>query len=200
MKKKTVCLLLVLCFLPACNSATPTFTPTSILAAGSTVTPSALPAPTLIETATPVATPTSLATVTPLANYPPEGYGTQQFPADVDPLTGLTVADPALLDRRPMAIKISNAPRSIRPQWGLNLADLVFDYYTEAGESRFIALFYGQDASMVGPIRSGRFFDSNVVRGYKAIFAFGGAYQPELASFENSDFRLAWSRKALAPR
>ncbi len=41
---------------------------------------------------------------------------------------------------------------------------------------------------MVGPIRSGRFIDADIVRGYKAMFAFGSAYQAEMTRFLNSDF------------
>ncbi len=50
-------------------------------------------------------------------------------PAAYNPLTGLVPADPSLLDRRPLVIKISNYPRAIRPQYGLNEADIVFEYY-----------------------------------------------------------------------
>ena len=117
-----------------------------------------------------------------------EGYGPTNFPADVDPLTGLKVADPAMLQRRPMVIKVQNLPRNGRPQWGLSLADIVFEYYTEEGTTRFAAIFYGNDASMVGPIRSGRFIDADIVRGYKAMFAFGSAYVAEMNRFLNSEF------------
>jgi hypothetical protein len=94
----------------------------------------------------------------------------------VNPLTGLKVANAKLLERRPLLVKVSNLPRSIRPQWGLSKTDLVFEYYTEEGGTRFAALFYGQDAPMVGSIRSARFVDLQLIRGYKAVFAFGFAY------------------------
>jgi hypothetical protein len=106
----------------------------------------------------------------------------------VDPLTGLTVSDPALLQRRPLLIKVPNIPRNVRPQWGLSLADIVFEYYAEQGATRLAAIFYGQDASMVGPIRSGRFIDGDLVQGYKAVFAFGSAYVAEMNRFNTSDF------------
>ena len=48
-----------------------------------------------------------------------------------------------------------NLPRNHRPKYGLSAADLVYEYYTEAGTTRFIALFYGQDAETVGPILMG---------------------------------------------
>ncbi len=139
-------------------------------------------------------TPTILATQnvpenpTPTPTNEPSLYDGESFPADVNPLTGQKVADASLLDRRPMAIKISNDPRPMRPQWGLSLADLVYEYYTEWGKTRFIGLFYGEDAEQVGPIRSARFFDENIVRMYKAALAYVGADDRVLKQFLKSDF------------
>jgi hypothetical protein len=118
----------------------------------------------------------------------PADYGPSGFPADVNPLTGLQVENPALLERRPMLIKISNLPRSVRPQWGVSLADIVFEYYTEEGTTRFAALFYGNDAEMAGPIRSARFIDVHLVRGYDAVFAFGLAYEKVLDRLYAAEF------------
>ncbi len=169
---------------PAATGTAPT--PTAPAPVLQTLTPSASPSPS--PTPVPSATDTPFPTGTPVTSYPPAGYGPANFPADVDPLTGLQVGDLTLLNRRPLAIKISNLPRDVRPQWGLSLADIVFDYYTEAGGTRFIALYYGNDASMVGPIRSARFFDAHIVRGYKAVFAFGGAWIDVLNRLETSEF------------
>jgi len=179
MKKPLYTLILLALLIAACGPTAPAAAPTSTSTESSlpTATPTPLP-PTETPTLTPTATPV----------YPPEGYGPTNFPTDVDPLTGLKVADPALLERRPLAIKISNLPRSVRPQWGLSLADMVYEYYTEEGTTRFIALFYGNDASRVGPIRSARFFDVNIIRGYKAVFAFGSAYVVEMNRLLNSEF------------
>jgi hypothetical protein len=174
MKRTLSIVVLLLVFATACAGAAPTQAP---VATGIAVLPTPVP---------PTETPTPAPTSTP--SYPPEGYGPANFPADVDPLTGLKVADPALLARRPMAIKVSNLPRNIRPQFGLSLADIAYEYYTEEGSTRFIALFYGQDVSRVGPIRSARFFDVHIVRGYKAIFAFGYAYIDELQRLYGSEF------------
>jgi hypothetical protein len=176
--KKLLSILVLLSFaLAACGSATAS-TPTG--------TAPATEVPAATETETPV--PTDTPTPEPTATYPAEGYGPADFPSDVDPLTGLKVADPSLLDRRPMLIKVSNLPRNVRPQWGLSLADIVFEYYTEEGTTRFAAVFYGNDASQVGPIRSGRFIDGDLVRGYKAVFAFGSAYVAEMDRFINSEY------------
>ena len=48
----------------------------------------------------------------------------------------------------------------------------VFESLLAAGQGVQEAL---RDASQVGPIRSARFFDENIIQAYKAIFAFGSA-------------------------
>ncbi len=179
MQKLFAVVILLSVLLAACGAAS-TPAPTATSASTSTEIP------TITSTATPL--PTATSTTAPTLVYPPEGYGPANFPAVVDPLTGLQVTNPTLLDRRPMLIKVQNLPRNSRPQWGLSLADIVFEYYTEEGTTRFAALFYGNDAQMVGPIRSGRFIDGYIVRGYKAVFAFGSAYVAEMNRFVNSEF------------
>ncbi|HUI90108.1 MAG TPA: DUF3048 domain-containing protein [Anaerolineales bacterium] len=108
-------------------------------------------------------------------------------PIVIDPLTGLPPADPSLLERRPLAIKVTNYPRYVRPQAGLTLADEVFEYYIEGALTRFIAVFYGNNAAMVGPVRSGRYFDEHVVRMYHAFYVFQYADPRELMYFRSGD-------------
>jgi hypothetical protein len=157
------------------NTIAPSITPIGI-----TVNPTFTPGPTRTETTLPPS-------ATPW--YPIQGRGPTGFGRNVNPLTGLDVADPSLLNRRTIAIKVENLPRGDRPQWGLSDADIVYEYYTEEGSTRFIAVYYGQNSDKVGPIRSGRFFDSNVVQMYKSIFIFGYAWRPVFDSFLNSDFK-----------
>ncbi len=124
-------------------------------------------------------------TESPLAPvvYP---VGPDNFSEDINPLTGLRVADVALLDRRPLAIKVSNFPRSARPQAGLSRADLLFEYYTEGGSTRFMAMYYGQEADRVGPIRSARVEDTRIVPLYDAILVHVQAYQDVWDQMYNS--------------
>lgn len=107
----------------------------------------------------------------------PAGPFTAPFPPNVNPLTGETVDDPAVLQRRPIAIKVSNAPRVVRPQSGLSAADLVFEHYAEGGVTRLTAVFYDSDASPVGSVRSGRLIDLQIPRMYDAAFAHSGSSQ-----------------------
>lgn len=160
---------------PAAATTAPTTAPT--LASTPSLPPSATPQPSQTSTPYPTLTP----------DYPPQGYGPAGFPAGVNPLTGLE-ADSALLDRRPLLIKVENLPRNHRPQFGLNRADLVYEYYTEEGTTRFGALFYGQDSPQVAPVRSARWFDMNLVRMYKSVLVYGGAYQRLWDALVSSDF------------
>ncbi len=112
------------------------------------------------------------ATATPL----PAGWiGPLDFPANVNPLTGEIVEEPELLQRRPIAIKVSNYPEFVRPQAGLNNADLVFEHYAEGGATRFTAVFYSKDAHTVGSVRSARIIDFEIPVMYDAALGFSGA-------------------------
>lgn len=133
-------------------------------------------------TAQPTATPLPTGTSTPEPTFTPTPsriqYGPTNFPEDVNPLTGLIVSDPVILNRRPVLVKVANFPREGRPHAGLSFADIVFDYYTGEGANRFVALFYGQDTVQAGPVRSGRLIDRWLVNMYKGILGMEYAYGP----------------------
>jgi hypothetical protein len=77
-----------------------------------------------------------------------------------------------LLERRPVIVKVANYPAVGRPHAGLSYADIVWEYYIGEGSNRFAALYYGQDASKIGPVRSGRLVDPELARMYQAVLAF----------------------------
>ena len=188
MLKRTIFFLIILVTLAACGpdiTPTPTLSPTQMIPVLPTAISTSVPTQTPIPSATPTLRPT-IATTVPI--NPAAGYGPTNFPTGVDPLTGLAVSNPDLLNRRPIVIKVENLPRNARPQFGLSLADIVYEYYTELGGTRFASVFYGQDAKEVGPVRSARFFDFNVVQMYKGVFAFGYAYADLFSAIMNSDF------------
>ena len=145
--------------------------------------------PTAAVTDTPIPpTDTPIPTETPTTTPPPVDYGPDNFPNDVNPLTGLPVSDPTRLERRPLSIKIQIFPREERPPIGVSFADIVYDYYQNNGLTRFNAIFLGNDVDQVGPVRSARLLDVSLIRMYKAIFAFGGADKKILNQLFNSDF------------
>jgi len=91
----------------------------------------------------------------------------------VYPLTGLPVTDPAAAARVAIAAKIDNSPIS-RPQSGLNKADIVFEENVE-GLTRFAAVFHSQGSDPVGPLRSGRTQDVDILTSFsKPLFAWSG--------------------------
>jgi len=188
-------LLLSLIFLSGCNTQTrdvsaggvPTPTPfqpmQSAQNASDALYAGAAPTPVYMPTFTPTAEPTVDVSL-PLDAQPTAVI----LPPPLNPLTGLPASDPELLNRRPLAIKVANYPRYIRPQSGLTLADQVFEYYIEDGLTRFIAVFYGNDSEWVGPVRSGRFFDENIQRMYQAFLVFKFADPRVLDYFRTTDF------------
>ncbi|MCU0512549.1 MAG: DUF3048 domain-containing protein, partial [Anaerolineae bacterium] len=114
------------------------------------------------------------ATPPPLTATPAGATGADSNPPGINPLTGLPLADPAVLARRPILVKVSNSPALVRPQAGIGAADLVFEHYTEAGVTRFSALFYSTLPPRVGSIRSARLIDYELAPMYQALLAFAG--------------------------
>ncbi|MBE9474061.1 MAG: DUF3048 domain-containing protein, partial [Chloroflexi bacterium] len=174
MKKLSVLLFMVF-IMTACSSGGPT--PTEEVANQPPKIPASQTQPKPTATTVPP-TETATATFTPTATppYPVEGFGPDNFPMDVNPLTGLYVANRRELDKRPVALKINVVPRTgTRPPWGLSSADIVFDYYQNNGYTRFHTIFYGEDTDLAGSIRSARFPDHFLIRMYKSIFAYGSA-------------------------
>jgi hypothetical protein len=92
------------------------------------------------------------------------------------PLTGLPAPHGRVPDRPALAIKVENAPEA-RPQTGLNAADIVYEEPVEGGYTRFIAIYQCGSASRVGPVRSGRTTDPEVLVqfGRPALGYAGGA-------------------------
>lgn len=92
------------------------------------------------------------------------------------PLTGLAVADDDLdlLARPALAAKVDNHPRAL-PQWGLSDADVVIELRVE-GISRFLAVFHSRDVGDVGPIRSARTSDPDLLALFgRPLAAWSGA-------------------------
>jgi hypothetical protein len=61
-----------------------------------------------------------------------------------NPLTGLPVADPSLLELPAVLVSISHFPVTARPQAGLSFAPYVFEIYITEGATRFLTTFYGE--------------------------------------------------------
>lgn len=67
--------------------------------------------------------------------------------------------------RRPLGIMIENS-KDARPQSGLSSADVLYEAVAEGGITRFLAIFYCQDAPFVGPVRSARVHFMKMLREY----------------------------------
>ena len=146
----------------------PTLTPTA--ASEIVAYATAQPTPT-IRRATPTRTPSasltlSAAAVTPTPTIPPR-------PENENPLTGLTVEDPAALRRRPLHIRLGN-DAGARPQAGLSDAELVYEEVVEWWVTRFTAVYLSKSPEVVAPIRSARLINTLLTQQYNAALANSG--------------------------
>jgi hypothetical protein len=128
-----------------------------------------VPAP--VAEVTPTASPTPTPTPTPVPTPEPE-------PEPIlAPLTGLPIDDEDALERPVLAVKIDNHPKA-RPQVGLDQADIVVEELVEGGATRFIGLFHSEDPGAVGPVRSGRNVDADLLVAFQPVLAISGAAPP----------------------
>lgn len=84
------------------------------------------------------------------------------------------------IGHRPLGVMIENH-QDARPQSGLSFADVVYEVVAEGGITRFLPVFYCQDAGIVGPVRSARtyFLDFISEYGNFPLYAHvGGANAP----------------------
>ncbi len=100
---------------------------------------------------------------------------TTKPPEILNPLTGLSGYDAALLSNRPVMVMINNL-RACRPQWGLTTPDVVFETVTEGGITRMLWMYADKSRipEKVGSVRSARHYFIQIARGYDAIFIHWG--------------------------
>ena len=123
-----------------------------------------LPLPTISTTST-TEPPTS-------TSIPGSSTTTSQPRGPVAQLTGLVVVEE--LTHPALVIKIDNH-EDARPQFGLNIADVVFEEIVEGNITRFAAVFHSQNADPVGPVRSARTGDFDILNGLNTpLFANSG--------------------------
>jgi hypothetical protein len=72
-----------------------------------------------------------------------------------------------------VVVKVENAPE-VRPQTGLENADLIFEELVEGGMTRFAAVYQSDIPSEIGPVRSIRHVDASIATPIADAFVFSG--------------------------
>ncbi|MGP8009755.1 MAG: DUF3048 domain-containing protein [Acidimicrobiales bacterium] len=114
---------------------------------------------------------TTTTTTKPVAHYP------------TAPLTGLPDPSGIALTRPALTVKIENTTQAL-PQWGVNEADVVYEEIVNGGITRLAAIFNSQAPGKVGPVRSVRPTDTQVVWPLGGIFAYSGGAAYAVNSIE----------------
>jgi hypothetical protein len=121
------------------------------------------------------------------APTPDDGTTTSAAPTPAPPtapLTGVPVEQP--INRPALVVKIDNDPQA-RPQTGLNQADVVYEVRVE-GITRFATVFHSGDAEPVGPIRSARSSDLDLVSNLnRPLFAWSGGNPTVTAEIQGGE-------------
>jgi Protein of unknown function (DUF3048) N-terminal domain/Protein of unknown function (DUF3048) C-terminal domain len=103
-------------------------------------------------------------------------------PAHQSPFTGEPIKAPGPV----LAVKIDNIVFA-RPQTGLTKADIVYVLPVEGGLTRFLAIFSSHFPPVIGPVRSARFDDLELLQQFgRPAFAFSGAQNHLLPVVEHA--------------
>lgn len=110
----------------------------------------------------------------------PTGDSTEDTAAEVvlgdsAPLTGLPFGDENL-NRPSLAAKVDNHPAA-RPQLAVDRADIVFEELVEGGLTRYVAVWHSDVPPEIGPVRSVRPMDPDIVSPFGGILAYSGGQQ-----------------------
>ena len=106
----------------------------------------------------------------------PDGDSTTPAPppGPTEPLTGEPLEDPSIMNRPALAVKIGTSSVG-RPQTGIDQADVIIEARVE-GITRLMAVFHSQQAIPLGPVRSARSSDPNILANFgQPIFGHSGA-------------------------
>jgi hypothetical protein len=110
------------------------------------------------------ATPESTTTVAPT---------TTTVAVPTAPLTGLPDPGGASATRPALSVKVENTPDA-RPQAGIEQADVLYEEVVEGNITRFVAIFNSEVPNVIGPVRSVRSEDPDIVWPLGGIFAYSG--------------------------
>lgn len=118
--------------------------------------------------------PNSAATVTPTTTI---------YDGPLSPFTGLPPDLPASAQIPAIVVKVGNNNENSRPQMGLAQADIVYEQLVESLKTRFFAVFQSHIPDEVGPVRSARTSDVDLLAGLgRPALVFSGANRGTLAA------------------
>lgn len=151
---------------------------TAIVAAACSSTPDVVASPAVTTTASPTAVERT---------SPPSPSPAPAGPEVAWPLTGEDAESAAEADlaRAALSIKIENSADA-RPQQNVQNADIVFEEYVEAGISRLIAVYQSDIPKTLGPVRSMRPMDKNIMGSMGGPLIFSGAQGRFITATVNS--------------
>jgi len=102
------------------------------------------------------------------------GYETPA-PTGVAPLRGTTIPAGSL-DHSAVSAKIDNHPDA-RPQVGLERTDLLFEELVEGGLTRYVGVWQSDIPDLLGPVRSIRPMDPDIISPLGGIVCYSGGQQ-----------------------
>lgn len=103
----------------------------------------------------------------------------------IAPLTGLPDPSGTALKRSALVIKVEDDTNAL-PQWGIDQADVIYEEIINGGIPRLATIFNQNAPARVGPIRSVRPTDTQIVFPIGGIFAYSGGAPYAISSISTA--------------
>ena len=137
--------------------------------------------------------------VMPMPIPTPSYTSTYETPAPVviAPLTGVMIPAGTAINPS-LAAKIDNH-KEARPQVGLERTDIVFEELVEGGLTRYVAVWQSDVPEEIGPVRSIRPMDPDIISAFGGIVCYSGGQQRFVALMQAAPvFNAIHGQKATA--
>lgn len=107
----------------------------------------------------------------------PDSSSAPKQDANINPLTGNSDLNNAMIDKRPVSFIINNSPKAW-PQYGISDADILYEWPYEGSSTRIMGIFADYTKTQtVGPLRSVRHDFVELSMPYNTVFIhWGGSY------------------------
>jgi hypothetical protein len=88
----------------------------------------------------------------------------------------------------PLVVQVENSSDA-RPQSGLSQAEIVYEYETEGGISRFSGVYFQPPQQAIGPVRSARLVTIKITQAYDGTLLFSGGSSFVIQALQNTGTR-----------
>ena len=139
----------------------------------------------------PLASPTPAATPTARPTPSPTPRPTPRYVTAATNGVRLPISQRGRATRQPIVVMVDDHPRA-RPQSAISQAEVVYHALAEGGVPRYMFVYQVNDAAVIGPVRSARFYFVDWAMEWRPVYAHVGGAPNAMQRLRGINGRWAW--------